>query len=110
MGQYYRIANPTKKERIEFSLCKAAEIFLNEDDLGRMLIILYHDQTCIGKGGGDLPIQSDNEFVGRWLNTSFVFVGDYSETSLYSESENYLDITKDLWFLVNKLFNFYQEH
>lgn len=96
MGQYYVIANEEKKELISFQFSKAAEIFFNEDDLGRLLLILYYEPSCLGQCFTDLPIPKTNEYLGRWLGTSFVFVGDYSDTGLYEKAETFKDITKPL--------------
>jgi hypothetical protein len=109
MGQYYMIVNEQKKEVITFQYSKAAEIFFNEDDLGRLLMILYYDKSCLGQCFTDLPIPKTNKYVGRWLGTSFVFVGDYSDTGLYEKAETFKDITKPLTELMFKTFEKFKE-
>lgn len=96
MGQYYMIVNEQKKEVITFQYSKAAEIFFNEDDLGRLLMILYYDTSCLGHCFTDLPIPKTNKYIGSWLGTSFVFVGDYAKSRLYDKADDFKDITKPL--------------
>lgn len=107
MGQYYLIVNEEKKECISFSFSKAAEIFYNEEDLARMFLILYYDKSSLGHCFTDLPISKTNRYVGRWLGTSFVFVGDYSKTKLYDKASEFKDITEPLNKLIAQIFTTY---
>lgn len=104
MGQYYLVVNEEKKEYLSFSLSKAAEIFYNEEDLSRMLLILYHDKSSLGHCFTDLPIPKTNKYIGRWLGTSFVFVGDYSKTNLYERAKEFKDISAPLAKLITQTF------
>lgn len=109
MGQYYLVVNEEKKEFISFSFSKAAEIFYNEEDLGRMLLILYHDKSSLGHCFTDLPIPKTNRYLGRWLGTSFTFVGDYSQTKLYDKATDFKDISTPLAKLIKQIFEKYEK-
>lgn len=77
MGQYYKIANLTKREFIHphklASGLKAWEILANEMCTKAMFLLMVCGER---RGGGDLQ---PHEAAGRWHGDHVVVVGDYAD-------------------------------
>lgn len=112
MGQYYCLVNTAKKEVINPRYgYKALETFWNDSNFyGQSLLILYQDLSCVEQGGGDIPYSTlltkkELSLVGSWVNTPFLFVGDYTTSDVYTNAQGYTDITKELMIIIEKIKN-----
>jgi len=83
MGQYFLIANLTKKEYLNplklQSGLKLWEITVNKAP--RVLPLLLRKSSS--GGGGD--IQKDYKSAGRWAGDRIVVIGDYDESELFEK-------------------------
>lgn len=83
MGQYFMIANLTKKEYLHphklGSGVKLWEITLNKAP--RVLPLLLRKSS--DSGGGD--INKDYKSAGRWAGDKIVVIGDYDKSNLYDK-------------------------
>ncbi len=119
MGQYYLLVNDEMKQYLSpcFGL-KAYETYHNDAEFyGKALLLLYHDISCIGQGGGDFPfseILSKNEMkmIGAWNKTSFSFRGDYayyydkySKCTEDSEGSDYKCLNRIMCKIIKKIDN-----
>lgn len=80
MGQYYVIANLTKKEFLEPSSfmdgAKLMEFALSSNGVLSGLAVLLASSN--GQGGGDLDVESGwDDIPGRWAGDRIVVAGDY---------------------------------
>jgi hypothetical protein len=95
MGQYFVIANLTKKEylhphRLGFG-AKLWEISAN--NITRIFPLLLRKSS--EGGGGD--IQRDYPTAGRWAGDKIVVVGDYDKSGLYEKAKkNFREISKEV--------------
>lgn len=95
MGQYFYIANTTKKEYIHphkmESGLKLWEICAN--NVSRVLPFLLR-QSNEG-GGGD--IRKDYQGAGRWAGDNIVVIGDYDQSGLYYKiQDEYTEISSEI--------------
>jgi len=93
MGQYYLIANKTKKQYLYPHVfndgLKAWEIVANGETLKALGYLLI--KSDCGDGGGDLK---ENPLVGYWAGDEIIIIGDYDSSKLYDEvSDTYTDIS-----------------
>jgi len=110
MGQYYKVVNKTKKQWINPHTfgngVKLMEFVSDGKGVLQGLGILLADGN--GRGGGDL--HSNNKLIGSWAGDEVYISGDYADSGLYEEAENYQDISIDVmcclcedeWYKKNK--------
>jgi hypothetical protein len=87
MGQYYLIANTTKKQFIKPNRfgdgLKLREF--GTSGFGTMYALAALLASGNNRGGGDIP--SDNPVIGSWAGDSIVIAGDYGDEGLFTEDK-----------------------
>ncbi|MFA5858423.1 MAG: hypothetical protein WC955_05100 [Elusimicrobiota bacterium] len=104
MGQYFKLVNLDKKEQVitwnlklketDFFGAKFLEIYGSDGGFKDCLVWLLRKSD--EGGGGD--VDSDKyKWLGRWAGDRIVLIGDYDSSDLYSDSEKFADISKEVW-------------
>jgi hypothetical protein len=116
MGQYHKLVNIDKQEQvISYPLglmAKQYEQTGTAGDFGDALYLLL--MTSPNRGGGDWELFPN--LSGRWVGDRVIVLGDYTEdgdlpnypnaSKLYSESENWKDISIEVAEALKKVFDF----
>lgn len=103
MGQYHKLVNLDKQETVSpYSIGLLGKQYEHTGSPGGLSDVLYLlTMTSVEQGGGDFPA---TEISGRWVGDRVVVVGDYTNanaipgyagdtSTLYSDSEDWLDIS-----------------
>ena len=81
MGQYHRIVNHSKRERLNpYAFGDGAKLLeFGASGCGTMLALAVLLAEDNGKGGGDLNVVDVKAIVGSWAGDEIAIVGDYGE-------------------------------
>lgn len=100
MGQYHTLYNVDKKQKVDgLDGYKLLELVGHPKSTATALLLLVANSN--GRGGGDVE---DHPLVGSWAGDRIVVQGDYAEESdqaFIADTDNYEDITKQVWELLN---------
>jgi|SRR5690349_1766844 len=90
MGQYFLIANITKKEYLIGNCAGHGLKFIEQ--YNTMVLLRYLIRQSTEGGGGD--IDYDGKYCGRWAGDRITMVGDYDESHLFDKAQNkFINIT-----------------
>ena len=131
MGQYFKLVNLDKQEKVGRG-GKFIEILENKSD---MLMLTYLLRESVKDGGGDVVNVVDTEefasgsfdkgnrevdweaysekveeltsLAGSWAGDDVRVVGDYNEDDLYSKAKDFEDITEDVRVEINRFLEVY---
>lgn len=103
MGQYHKLVNLDKQEQVSpYAIGLLGKQYEHTGSPGGLSDALYLlTMISPASGGGDFPL---TEVSGRWAGDRVVVVGDYTQenavpgyagdtSTLYSDSEDWLDIS-----------------
>lgn len=97
MGQYFLLANITKREVVDPGKLNQLVKFKEwlSGDQARVLVWLLRRSD--ESGGGDIDDPDRYETLGRWAGDQVLLVGDYDSSGLYKEAgRSFKDISEKL--------------
>jgi len=100
MGQYHKVYNLDKKERIHpHSIDNGLKLYEQVGHIGSTATALFALlANSNGRGGGDFP---EHPMIGRWAGDRILIQGDYADSNDQAaidpdELEEFSDISKDV--------------
>lgn len=98
MGQYFKLINLDKKEQVIPWSIKCVAKFYEWVYGEHLKLLAYLLRKSDELGGGDIITDNLKElkYCGRWAGDRVLLIGDYDSSKLWSKTENYVDISKEL--------------
>ena len=92
MGQYFMLGNLDKKEYVNpWDIHSGAKWY--EWAWNASHVLMYLIRKSDEGGGGDIALNGDEVYAGRWAGDRVILIGDYDTSKLYEEVQNYTNIS-----------------